>query len=138
MYAIIATDSDIIDCVRKNIVDQLAFSMGENVTDDMQAMEYIVDDVNDNEGCHVYLGFGISPAAAKEECIHNALACGLHADNIIHGYFPMTYFMVALIPNHDPHVGEVCSSALKFQVSLCATFADATAAIDECELSMRY
>lgn len=112
--------------------------MGENVSDDMQSIEYIVDDVNDNDGCHVYLGFGISPAPAKEECVHNAIACGLHADNIVHGYFPMTYFMVALIPNHDPHVGEVYSSALKFQVSLCATFADATTAIDECELSMRY
>lgn len=137
MYAIIATDGDIINAVRKNIVDALAPSMGENVTEDMQMMENVVDDVNDNEGCHAYLGFGISPASAKEECVHNALACGLHADNIVHGYFPMNYFLVALIPNHNPHVGEVCSSALKFQVSLCATFADATTAIDECELSMR-
>lgn len=119
MYAIIATDSDIIDCVRKNIVDQLASSMGENVTDDMQSIEYIVDDVNDNEGCHVYLGFGISPAAAKEECIHNALACGLHADNIVHGYFPMTYFMVALIPNHDRTSARFVPPPLNFK-SRCA------------------
>lgn len=137
MYAIIATDDNIIDAIRKNIVDELAPSMGENLNQDMQAIEYVVDDVNDNEGCHVYLGFGISPASAKEECIHSALACGLHADNIIHGYFPMRYFLVALKPNRDPHIGEVCSSALKFQVSLCATFADATTAIDECELSTR-
>lgn len=137
MYAIIATDDNIIDAIRKNIVDELAPSMGENLNQDMQAIEYVVDDVNDNEGCHVYLGFGISPASAKEECIHNALACGLHADNIIHGYFPMRYFLVALKPNRNPHIGEVCSSALKFQVSLCATFADATTAIDECELPMR-
>lgn len=50
MYAIIATDSDIIDCVRKNIVDELAPSMGENVTQDMEAIEYVVDNVNDNGG----------------------------------------------------------------------------------------
>ena len=137
MYAIIATDGNIIDAVRKDIVEALAPSMGENVTDDMQMIEDVVDDVNSNDGCHVYLGFGISPASAKEECVHNALAVGLHADNVIHGYFPMEYFMVAMIPNHDPHVNKVCSSALKFQVSLCATFADATTAIDECELSMR-
>ena len=61
MYAIIATDGDIINPVRKNIIDALAPSMGENVTEDMQMMEDVVDDVNDNEGCHVYLGFGISP-----------------------------------------------------------------------------
>lgn len=136
MYAIIATDGNIIDAVRKNIVDALAPSMGENVTEDMQAMEYIIDDVNDNEGCHAYLGFGISPTSAKEECVHNALACGLHVDDVVHGYLPMTYFMVALVPNHDPHIGEVCSSAIRFQISLCATFADATTAVDQCELSM--
>ena len=98
MYAIIATDGDIINAVRKNVVDELAPSMGENLDQDMQAIEYIVDDVNGNEGCHIYLGFGISPSSAKEECVHNALACGLHADNIVHGYFPMSYFAVALIP----------------------------------------
>ena len=136
MYAIIATDSDIIDCVRKNIVDQLASSMGENITDDMQSLEYIVDDVNDNDGCYVYLGFGISPAAAKEECVHNALACGLHVDDVVHGYSLMNYFMVALVPNHDPHIGEVRCSALCFRVSLCATFAGAITAINQCELSM--
>lgn len=138
MYAIIATDSDIIDCVRKNIADELAPSMGENVTQDMEAIEYVVDDVNDNEGVHVYLGFGVSPSAAKEECVHNAFACGLHADSMVNGCFHLTYFQVALIPNHDPHVGKVCSSAIRFQMSLCATFADATTAIDECELSMPY
>lgn len=138
MYAIIATDSDNIDCVRKNIVDKLAPSMGENVTQDMEAIEYVVDDVNALVVVHVYLGFGISPAAAKEECVHNAFAYGLPADNMVNGCFHLTYFQVALIPNHDPYVGKVCSSAIRFQMALCATFADATTAIDACELSMPY
>lgn len=136
MYAIVACDEKNVNVVRGLVVEDLANSLGENTTEDMSTVEALVDSLNSEEGCRVYLGFGISPASAKEECIHNVLSWGLPVESIINERLPLTYFVVSLKPGRNPHVGDVCWSDVRFCVSLCATFGGEKTAVNNYELSM--
>lgn len=110
MYAIVACDEKNVNVVRGFIVENLANSLGENTTEDMSTVETLVDSLNSEEGCRVYLGFGISPASAKEKCIHNVLSWGFPVESIINERLPLTYFVVSLKPGRNPHVGDVLSA----------------------------
>lgn len=137
MYAIVAASEKNINVIRGFVVEDLANSLGENTTEDMAIVEDIVDDMNVNEGCRCYLGFGISPTSAKEECMHNVFSWGMPVEDVVHGVCPLAYFLVSLKPGRNPHVGEVKYDTIRFRVSLCATFGcDAITAVQPWELSM--
>lgn len=136
MYAIVASDEKNINVIREYVIHDLADSMGENATDDMIKVEDIADDMNDN-GCRCYLGFGIGPRSAKEELMHDVFSYGLPVEDVVHGMYPLAYFLVSLNPGRNPHVGEVSYETIRFRVSLCATFgSDAITAVQPGELSM--
>lgn len=136
MYAIVASDEKNINVIREYIIQDLANSLGEDTTEDMVTIEEIVDDMND-EGCRCYLGFGISPRSAKEEFMHDVFFQGMPVEDVVHGMYPLAYFLVSLKPGRNPHVGEVGYDTIRFCVSLCATFgSDAITAVKPWELSM--
>ena len=136
MYAIVASDEKNINVIREYVMRDLADSLGENTTEDMVKVENVVDDMND-EGCRCYLGFGIGPRSAKEELMHDVFSYGLPVEDVVHGMYPLAYFLVSLKPGRNPHVGEVSYETIRFRVSLCATFgSDAITAVKSCELSM--
>ena len=136
MYAIVASDEKNINVIREYVMRALADSMGENTTEDMIKVEDIADDMN-NDGCRCYLGFGIGPRSAKEELMHDVFSYGLPVEDVVHGMYPLAYFLVSLKPGRNPHVGEVSYETIRFGVSLCATFgSDAMAAVQRWEVSM--
>lgn len=136
MYAIVASDEKNINVIREYVIHDLADSMGENTTEDMVKIEDIADDMND-DGCRCYLGFGIAPRSAKEELMHDVFSYGLPVEDVVHGMYPLAYFLVSLKPGRNPHVGEVSYETIRFRVSLCATFgSDAITAVKPGELSM--
>lgn len=136
MYAIVASDEKNINVIREYIIHDLADSMGANTTEDMVKIEDIADDMND-DGCRCYLGFGISPKSAKEEFMHDVFFQGMPVDDVVHGMYPLAYFLVSLKPGRNPHVGDVQYDTIRFCVSLCATFgSDAITAVQPWELSM--
>lgn len=137
MYAIVACDEKNVNVVRQYIIEDLADSLGENTTEDMSKVEDVVDHMNVNGGCRVYLGFGISPRSAKEELVHNVFSWGMPVEDVVHGVCPLAYFLVSLKPGRNPHVGDVQYETIRFRVSLCATFgSDAITAVQPWELSM--
>lgn len=137
MYAIVACDEKNVNVVRQCIVEDLADSLGENTTRDMSTIEALVDSLNAEDGCRVYLGFGISPRSAKEELVHNVFSWGMPVENVVYGVCPLAYFLVSLKPGRNPHVGEVGYDTIRFRVSLCATFgSDAITGVQPWELSM--
>lgn len=136
MYAIVAAEEKNINVIREYVMHDLADSMGENTTEDMVKIEDIADDMND-DGCRCYLGFGIGPRSAKEELMHDVFSYGLPVEDVVHGMYPLAYFLVSLKPGRNPHVGEVSYETIRFRVSLCATFgSDAITAVQPGELSM--
>ena len=136
MYAIVASDEKNINVIREYVMRDLADSMGENTTEDMVKIEEIMDDMND-DGCRCYLGFGIGPRSAKEELVHDVFSQGMPVEDVVHGMYPLAYFLVSLKPGRNPHVGDVQYETIRFRVSLCATFgSDAITAVQPWELSM--
>lgn len=137
MYAIVASSEKNINIIREFVVRDLANSLGENTTEDMTRVEDVVDYMNVEENCRTYLGFGISPRAAKEEFMHNVFSWGMPVEDVVHGMYPLAYFLVSLKPGRNPHVGEVGYETIRFRVSLCATFgSDTITAVQPWELSM--
>ena len=137
MYAIVAASEKNISIIRNFVVEDLANSLGENTTEDMSTVEALVDSLNAEDGCRVYLGFGISPRSAKEELVHNVFSWGMPVEDVVHGVCHLAYFLVSLKPGRNPHVGEVEYDTIRFRVSLCATFgSDAITAVQPWELSM--
>lgn len=136
MYAIVASDEKNINVIREYVMHDLADSIGANTTEDMVKIEDIADDMND-DGCRCYLGFGIGPRSAKEELMHDVFSYGLPVEDVVHGMYPMAYFLVSFKPGRNPHIGEVSYETIRFRVSLCATFgSDAITAVKSGELSM--
>lgn len=137
MYAIVAAEEKNIEVIHDFVMHDLADSLGENTTRDMSLVEDVVDYMNVEENCRCYLGFGISPRAAKEEFMHNVFSYGMPVEDVVHGMYPLAYFLVSLKPGRNPHVGEVEYDTIRFRVSLCATFgSDAITAVQPWELSM--